>query len=246
MTQQPQDPASPAAPASGPASGADPATTTSAPRTPDWSIDATADEKSTPRTAGADMTAAELAAAGRDFMPASPHDQPFTTSERKAYERKIMNFGLLLLVLVLAGTGIAAHALFTSLSERADSEWSLDLDTGNILPETPFSPLPSPAPVPVPKREPTQIELPDTPLPHGDQDMRRVIGRVTAIVDGQQGMQSALYARIEYYMPEAHANCFFHAPVAFGMYRAGDNVVVEYNAGAPDMCGTSQISGTQR
>ena len=87
MTQQPQDPASPAAPASGPASGADPATTTSAPRTPDWSIDATADEKSTPRTAGADMTAAELAAAGRDFMPASPHDQPFTTSERKANER---------------------------------------------------------------------------------------------------------------------------------------------------------------
>lgn len=238
MTQQPQDPASPVVAATLP--DADPKTAAVSPRTPDWSVDAPAD------STRKQQSPAELAAAGRDFMPASPHDQPFTTSERKAYERKIMNFGLILLVLVLAGTGIAAHALFTSLSERADSEWSLDLDTGDILPETPFSPLPSPAPVPVPKREPTQIELPDTPVPHGDQNMRRVIGRVTAIVDGQQGMQSALYARIEYYMPEVHANCFFHAPVAFGMYRAGDNVRVEYNADAPDMCGSSQISGTQR
>ncbi len=177
----------------------------------------------------------------RDFMPSSPHDSSFSKAERQAYERKVMNFGLVLLVAVLAGTGIAAHALFSHLAERADSEWSLDMDTGDILPETPFSPMPAPAPQPVPKREPTTIQMPDTPVPHDDPAKRRVIGRVTGIVDGQPGMESALYARIEYYMPEENANCFFHAPVAFGLYRAGDRVTVEYDSAAPDMCGTSQI-----
>lgn len=234
MTQQPEDPAE----TSGPKTAGPEMSTLRG--TPDWS-----GEKPTTKTA-AEQTQAEITAAGRDFMPASPHDQPFSTSERKAYERKIMNFGLVLLVLVLAGTGIAAHALFTNLSERADSDWSLDLDTGDILPETPFSPLPSPAPLPAPKRAPTQIELPDTPVPHGEPNMRRVVGSVTGIVDGQQGMQSALYARIEYYMPEENATCFFHAPVAFGMYRAGDRVMVEYDADAPDICGTSQISNQPR
>lgn len=209
-------------------------------------------EDTTPATTAADKPAeaefrtgnstADDTQKSHEFMPSSPHDKSFSKAERQAYERKVMNFGLVLLVVVLAGTGIAAHALFSNLAERADSEWSLDLDTGDILPETPFSPMPAPAPQPAPpKREPTSIQMPDTPMVPEDPAMRRVIGKVTGIVDGQPGMESSLYARIEYYMAEEHATCFFHAPVAFGTYRAGDTVTVEYNAEAPDICGTSQI-----
>lgn len=175
------------------------------------------------------------------FDDSSPYDKPSLDARaQKAYERKVLNIGLVVIMLVVAGLGVAAHQFFRSLDKMIEKVSEADIG----LPETPFSPPTAPAPA---KRKPTNLTLPGMTVPHADERVRRVVGRVTALVstggtDNPDVMRLLpLYARVEYFMPEAQANCFFHQKIEPDSFRAGDSVTVEYRTDAPDMCGTSKL-----
>lgn len=176
------------------------------------------------------------------FDDASPYDKPSLDARaQKAYERKVLNIGLVVIMLVVAGLGIAAHQFFRGLDKMIEKVSEADIS----LPETPFSPPPA-APAQT-NRKPTSLTLPGMTVPHADERVRRVVGRVTALVSASGSdnpdvmRQLPLYARVEYFMPEAQSNCFFHQQIEPDSFRTGDSVTVEYRTDAPDMCGTSKL-----
>lgn len=83
------------------------------------------------------------------------------------------------------------------------------------------------------------------PAPHADENIRETTGKVTGLVTasghGGQGVP-AVYARIEFYMPEENANCFFHAETSAGNHRSGDIVSLTYRTDVADMCGSARLN----
>lgn len=184
------------------------------------------------------MTEPENNPRRRVFDTASPYDKPSMDARaRKAYERKVMNIGLVLIMLVIAGMGIAAHKIITSLPDSMDN-LTQNFDIGKVVPETPFSPIPSPPPVmPVEKRAPTTIDLPDTPVPHSDPTRRRVMAGIAAKHAGSSGTALSIY----YFIPEENQNCVFSAYVPRTVPAEENTILVEYNVESADICMTSRI-----
>lgn len=174
----------------------------------------------------------------RAFETSSPFDkQALDVRAQKAYERKIMNVGLVIIMLVIAGMGIAAHKIFTSLSSGAEN-LSQNFDIGKVLPETPFSPIPAPAPVmPAEKRAPTSIDLPDAPVPHGDPSTRRVMGSIITQYSSRGGMILV----VQFFAPEETRNCMLSAHVNSQAALADKTVLVEYNADSADICASAHL-----
>lgn len=175
------------------------------------------------------------------FDDASPYDKPsLSAKQRKAYERKVLNIGLVVIMLVVTGLGIAAHQFFRGLDRMIEKV--SDADIG--MAETPFSPPPAAAPAP---RAPTNMALPGMDVPHDDARKRRIVGRIAQLVS-QSGSDSPdvladtpLFARVQFFMPEAKSFCTFHQQIEPDSFRAGDTVTVEYSTDVPDMCGSSKI-----
>lgn len=175
------------------------------------------------------------------FDDAVAYGRPsLSAQERKAYERKVLNIGLVVIMLVVTGLGIAAHQFFRGLDRMIEKVSDADID----MAETPFSPPPAAAPAP---RAPTNMTLPGMNVPHADDSARRIVGRIVQIVS-QSGSDSPevladtpLFARVQFFMPEAKSFCTFHQQIEPDSFRAGDSVTVEYRTDVPDMCGSSKI-----
>lgn len=175
----------------------------------------------------------------RSFDMSSPYDKPdLTDKARKAYERKVVNIGLVLIVVVLAVVGISAHKLVGGIGKIV----SESTDFRMPLPETPFSP-PPPASRPVPQmHEPTRMNLPGRDLPSAEPRERRIIGNVTGI--GQTASDGAVTVYIRFVVSETGQICSLSVMVPPHMHvETNDAVQVIYDPEAPsgEICMTSQI-----
>jgi hypothetical protein len=171
----------------------------------------------------------------------SPYDKlSLNAKERKAYERKVLNIGLALIMIVIAGIGIAAHKLISGIDDVFG-----DVSVEFQLPETPFSPLPvTPAPAPPPP-QPTRMNLPDRTIPTADPARRRVTGRIIGTaggIDTARGIFEETVIGIRFLIPETGQICSFNATVPPHVAEPqGDTIEVTYDAEAAseDLCASA-------
>lgn len=174
----------------------------------------------------------------------SPYDKPsLSAKERKAYERKVLNIGLVLIMLVIAAIGIAAHKLISGIDDLFGGV-SVEFQ----LPDTPFSPLPSPSPQPAPQPpQPTRMNLPDRTVPTADPAERTVTGRIIGTaggIDTARGIFAETVLLVRFLIPETGQICSISATVPPNAPEPqGDAINVTYNAEAPsdDICNSARI-----
>lgn len=173
----------------------------------------------------------------RSFDMSSPYDKPdLTDKARKAYERKVVNIGLVLVVAVLALVGISAHKLIGGIGKIV----SESTDFRMPLPETPFSPPPS---RPVPQmHEPTRMNLPGRDLPSAEPHERQVIGQVTGI--GQTADDGSRTVYVRFLVSETGQICSLSVMVPAHMQvETHDAMQAIYDPKSPagEICMSSQI-----
>lgn len=169
----------------------------------------------------------------------SPYDKPsLSAAERKAYEKKVLHIGLVLIMLVIAGIGIAAHKLISGIDDVFG-----DISVEFKIPETPFSPMTTP-PAP-PPQQPTRMNLPGRTIPTAEPAERRVTGRIVGLtqqMDYQNGAVTLVSVR--FLIPETGRICSISAAVPpHATEPQGDTVEVIYNAEASseDLCATATV-----
>ncbi|MDP2205033.1 MAG: hypothetical protein Q8K65_01875 [Alphaproteobacteria bacterium] len=198
-------------------------------------------------TAAAAQKAADRHTATRKVYDdiSSPYDKPsLNAQQRKTYERKVLNIGLVLIMIVITGIGIAAHRLISGI----DSMFG-DTSVEFQLPETPFSPAPkNTAPVPPPQPpQPTRMNLPDKSFPTADPAMRVVMARITDVsggIDTANNIFEETVISIRFLIPETGQICSLRVPVpAHAAEPQGETIQVTYNAETPseELCASARV-----
>lgn len=137
----------------------------------------------------------------------SPYDKPsLSERERKAYERKIMNIGLVVIMLVIAAMAIALHQFFSGLG-------TLGSDAARSPAPPPHqaqdsrSRVPSPVQIapPAAAPQPTRIETPGRP----DPQLEPIRMEGTATIAGVGTLDGAPVMYFDYIMPDTGRPCSY-------------------------------------
>jgi len=216
--------------------------------TPPPSPETTEAETSATQQAAAQVAADRHSATRKVYDDiSSPYDKPsLNAKERKSYERKVLNIGLVLIMLVIAAIGISAHKLIRGIDDMFDGS-VLEFE----LPETPFSPVPENT-VPAPRLQaqppqPTRMNLPDRALPTADPAKRTVIGRITDIsggIDAANGVLAETVISVRFLVPETGQICSLQITVPpHAAEPQGDTIEVTYNAEVPseELCASARV-----
>jgi hypothetical protein len=194
-------------------------------------------------TVAAAQKAAERHTATRKVYDeiSSPYDKPsLNAQQRKSYERKVLNIGLVLIMIVIAAIGISAHKLISGIDNMFGGT-SVEFK----IPDTPFSPPPPPrAPAPP---QPTRMNLPDKSFPTTNPTIRAVMGRITDIsggFDADNNMLEETVISIRFLIPETGQICSLRVPVPREAAEPkGDTIEINYNPETPseDLCASARI-----
>lgn len=204
----------------------------------------TAEAETTPTHQAAAQKAADRHTATRKVYEeiSSPYDKPsLNAKERKSYERKVLNIGLVLIMIVIVAIGISAHKLISGIDDMFEGS-AVEFQ----LPETPFSPVPkttAPTPSPQPP-QPTRMNLPDRSFPTADPTKRAVFGRITDISGGGSGVFAEAFISVRFLVPETGQICSLRVAVPpHAAEPQGDTIEVQYNAEAPsdELCTSARV-----
>ncbi|MFN7112906.1 MAG: hypothetical protein ACK4PK_00935 [Alphaproteobacteria bacterium] len=196
-------------------------------------------------TVAAAQKAAERHAATRRAYDeiSSPYDKPsLNAQQRKSYERKVLNIGLVLIMIVIAAIGISAHKLISGI-DNMFHDTSLEFK----IPDTPFSPAPAPPPRASAPPQPTRMNLPYRSFPTADPAVRSVMGRITDIsggFDADNNVFEETVISIRFLIPETGQICSLRVPVPReAADPKGDTIEINYNPETPseDLCTSARV-----